>query len=134
MKHSEQIDVRKRPPIVLTARDRESLTALLRDSASALDPEIVRSLQGELERADIAPEVASSMMVSLGCEVKFIDHNEQRVRTCRLVADQMESRRSISVLSPIGSALIGLGPGQSIAWAHREREYQLTVLEIRPSR
>lgn len=39
----------------------------------------------------------------------------------------------ISILTPIGTALIGLSPGQSIAWTARDgRRHQLTVLSVEP--
>jgi regulator of nucleoside diphosphate kinase len=120
-----------RPPIVLTIRDREQVRRLLKDSASTLDPETAEFLREEIERADVAPETAKGMMVGLGCKVKFIDHKEQQVAVSRLVhPDQANGTGCISVLSPIGGALIGLGPGQSIAWTSRGEQYELTVLEV----
>jgi regulator of nucleoside diphosphate kinase len=124
----------QRPPILLTSKDRDLLISLLRNPASTPEPETARLLGEELDRADIAPEAASSMMVGMGCEVKFIDHGEQRLRRGRLVfPDEVEGDHFISVLSPIGSALIGLGPGQSISWFHGGIERKLTVLEIGPA-
>jgi hypothetical protein len=41
------------------------------------------------------------------------------------------SRHCISVLSPIGTAVFGLGPGQSIRWTEQGRERRLAVLEVR---
>ena len=121
-----------RPPILLTAQDREQVAALLRDAVPTLEPELALFLGEEIERAETAPENAISLMVGLGCEVKFIDHRAQRMRAGTLVRpDQVAGERCISVLSPIGSALIGLGPGQSIAWAHRGVTHALTVLEVR---
>ena len=83
----------QRPPIVLTALDHEKLFALLGD---ALMSRQIRSSE-------------------LGCDVKFVDHADARVRRARLVLpEQAQCNHCISVLSPIGSVLIGLGPGQSI--------------------
>ena len=40
---------------------------------------------------------------------------------------------TISILTPIGAALIGLSPGQSIAWTARDgRQHRLTVLSVAP--
>jgi hypothetical protein len=41
------------------------------------------------------------------------------------------SRHCISVLSPIDTAVFGLGPGQSIRWTEQGRERRLAVLEVR---
>ena len=81
-------------------------------------PEVARFLLEELERADIVPPsaVIASPLVRMGSEVKFIDYATDKIEQVRLVYPEEadESRGWISVLTPIGSALLGLGPGQSI--------------------
>ena len=128
--HPEQ-----RPPIVLTAMDRETLFALLGDSLNTMDTETACFLREEIERADIAPDnVAPNSVVRLGCDVKFVDHADARIRRVQLVfPEEAGCKHRISVLSPIGSALIGLGPGQSIRWTEQGRERSLAVLEVRSS-
>jgi regulator of nucleoside diphosphate kinase len=67
----------------------------------------------------------------MGCEVTFIDHESERIRHIRLVyPDEVNNDRCVSVLSAEGSALIGLGPGQSICWSDHGKERSLTVLEV----
>jgi regulator of nucleoside diphosphate kinase len=67
----------------------------------------------------------------MGSDVKFIDHEGQRIHRARLVfPEEAHEPRFISVLSPVGSALIGLGPGQSIRWTEPGGERSLTVLEV----
>lgn len=125
----------QRPPIVLTALDRQMLLALLDDVLTTMDRETACFLREEIERADIAPDdVAPNSVVRMGCEVKFVDHAKGRLRRAQLVfPEEAQSHHCISVLSPIGSALIGLGPGQSICWAEQGRERSLAVLEVRAS-
>jgi regulator of nucleoside diphosphate kinase len=129
--HPEQ-----RPAIVLTALDRERLSALLGDALTIVDKETACFLREEIDRADIAPDdVAPNLVVRLGCDVKFVDHADARIRRAQLVIpDEAQRNHCISVLSPIGSALIGLGPGQSIRWTEQGRERSLAVLEVRASR
>jgi regulator of nucleoside diphosphate kinase len=121
----------RRPPIVITTMDRERLLALL-NTASIKDSSAGSFLREELDRADIvSSNIASTSLVTMGCEVKFIDHESERIRHIRLVyPDEANNDRCTSVLSTIGSALIGLGPGQSIRWTEQERERRLTVLEV----
>lgn len=136
MRNSKQNQSESRPPIVLTAFDRDRLFALLRDSPATIDRETARFLREEIERADIAPDdVAPNSSVRMGCEVKFVDHGDGRVRRGQLVfPNETQSNRGISVLSRIGSALIGLGPGQTIRWMEQGRERSLAVLEVRGSK
>ena len=132
MSDFERTRVEQRPPIVLTASDRERLFALLGAASATVNTEIACFLREEIERADVAPDdVAPNSVVRLGCDVKFVDHADSRLRQAQLVIPE-EAQRShcISVLSPIGSALIGLGPGQSIRWTEQGRERSLAVLEV----
>ena len=122
----------QRPPIVLTASDRDRLCALLRTAETAIVSLAARFLREEIERADIAPhDVASTSVVRMGSEVKFIDHADDHIHYVKLVfPEEARNSQSISVLSSVGSALIGLGPGQSIRWTDQGRARSLAVLEV----
>ena len=72
--------------------------------------------------------------VCMGFEVAYRDDTTGRVQTVTLVypneADIAKGRAS--VLTPIGTALIGLAVGKSINWTTRTGEMKrLTVLEVR---
>ena len=116
MVHDDQFAHASRPPIVLTSEDAERL-CFLKDAAMKKAPEVARFLLEELERADIVPPsaVIAPPLVRMGSEVKFIDYRQIKIEQVRLVYPEEadESRGWISVLTPIGSALLGLGPGQS---------------------
>ena len=133
--HDDQFAQASRPPIVLTSEDRERLLSL-KDAAMKEAPEVARFLLEELERADIVPPsaVIASPLVRMGSEVKFIDYATDRIEQVRLVYPEEadESRGWISVLTPIGSALLGLGPGQSIeCYFAGGKTLRLGVLDIR---
>jgi regulator of nucleoside diphosphate kinase len=135
MSSIERSHLEQRPPIILTALDRERLFALLDDAPMTVDKETACFLREEINRAEIAPDdVAPNSVVRLGCDVKFVDHADARIRRAQLVfPEEAQCNRCISVLSPVGSALIGLGPGQSICWTEQGRERSLAVLEVRAS-
>jgi regulator of nucleoside diphosphate kinase len=70
----------------------------------------------------------------MGCEVAFRDETTGKVQTVTLVypgeADIAQGK--VSVLTPIGTALIGLAAGQSITWETRTGGVRrLTVLKVR---
>lgn len=126
----------QRPSIVLTSLDRDALFALLSDPSMITDVAAARFLREEIERADIAPDdVLPNSVVQIGCYVKFVDHADARIRRAQIVLpeDGLSTDR-ISVLSCTGSALIGLGPGQSIRWTEYGNERSLAVLEVSTSR
>ena len=132
MSNIERDQYEQRPAIVLTSTDRDALLALLGEPSMTTDVAAARFLLAEIERADIPSDyVAPNSMVRIGCHVKFVDHADARVRRAQIVfpEDSISSDR-ISVLSRIGSALIGLGPGQSVHWNEYGKERSLAVLEV----
>ncbi len=119
------------PSITLTANDYESLSVLARAAAKRM-PDVASVLAEELERAHVLAD-NSKQSVCMGSVVEFRDDTTGKVQTVTLVypGDADISRRRISVLTPIGAALIGLDAGASIKWETRTGEpRRLTVLKI----
>jgi regulator of nucleoside diphosphate kinase len=126
------IGARIKPRITLTADDHERLSQLARAAATAM-PDQAAVLSEELERADVLADGRPERTVCMGSEVAFRDDSTGKVETVTLVypGDADISRRRISVLTPIGTALIGLAVGDSISWETRSGELRLlTVLHV----
>jgi regulator of nucleoside diphosphate kinase len=122
-----------RPPITLTVKDYERLSLLARAAAARM-PDVVSVLADELERAHVLADVRPQQTVCMGSEVKFRDDSTGKLQTVTLVypGDADISQRRISVLTPVGTALIGLSAGDSITWETRDGDLrQLTVLNVR---
>jgi regulator of nucleoside diphosphate kinase len=68
----------------------------------------------------------------MGSTVEFrSDTGQQRRVTLVYPGEADFAQGRISILTPIGAALIGLSPGQSIAWTSRDgRQHRLTVLSV----
>lgn len=106
------------PPIMLSTDDFQRLANLVSASATSA-PEVSEYLADELDRAtvlapfDIAPDV-----VRMNARVVFVDEKTGQSRTVTLVYphDADLSKGRISVLTPIGAALLGLSPAQTIEW------------------
>ena len=93
--------------------------ARIRSSLKKLNPEASELLQDELDRAVVLPDQdMPDNVVNMGAEVTFRDVHSKQVSHCTLVfphqADSAQQR--ISVLAPVGAALIGLSEGSTIAW------------------
>lgn len=121
----------KLPPIIINAEDHARLTAL---ALSALDrmPEVAEALLSELERARVVARDLPKDSVQMGSTVAF-DADNGFAREVTLVypgeAD-IEAGR-ISVLTPIGAALIGLSVGQSIDWLDRAgKTHRMTIRSV----
>lgn len=121
-----------KPNIVLSETDYGRLANI---AASAFDrlPELAEELQAELDRASVVAAGAMPRnVVRMGSTVEFRTEGGMH-RTVTLVfpgeADIASNR--VSVLTPIGTALIGLAKGQSIRWKTRDgREQELTVVDV----
>jgi regulator of nucleoside diphosphate kinase len=121
------------PQIVIGEADHDRLSALARAAAARL-PEVADYLERELARARIVPAgLLPEGVVTIGSDVTFRDEASGRVRTVRLVLPRDEDIDGgrISVLTPIGAALLGLSVGQSIDWRTRTGQARpLTVLQV----
>lgn len=128
----DKTKVELRSPIVLTRTDRDKLLALIRELPVSVCARTAEFLREEVNRADVVTDdVSPTSVVQMGSEVKFIDHGDGRMHRVKLVFPRnARGTRSISILSSVGSALIGLGPGQSIRWTEPDGERSLTVLEV----
>ena len=125
---------RKRPAITVTAEDHRLLTRLAEGGANTM-PDLAAELATELDRARILPAGKTSAdHVRVGSTVSYRDETSGRDATVTLVwpehADIAKSR--VSVMTPIGVALIGMTSGKSIDWTTRGGDVKrLTVTEIR---
>jgi regulator of nucleoside diphosphate kinase len=101
----------------------------LAERARAQVPDLADRLLEEIERADLrAPAEMPKGVVTLGSEVTY--RQDERTQTVRIVApeDADIERRQISVLTPVGAALLGLTVGQKISWEMPDK--RVAVLEV----
>ena len=95
--------------------------------------EVGDQLLTELERARVvAQKKLPADVVRLGSKVSF-STTDGFDRTYQLVwpSDANISEDKVSVMTPIGAALIGLSEGQSIPWKARDgRSLSLTVVKV----
>ncbi len=122
------------PDIVLGHSDHRMLVVLamagLGHSAEDAD-----GLLYELERARVVADSAVPQgIVQMGSAVRFrTNGGEQREVVLVYPKDADIEAGRISVLTPVGTALIGLAVGQSITWLTRDgRKQMLTVLSVTP--
>jgi regulator of nucleoside diphosphate kinase len=124
---------RARPSLVLSLEDYERL-ATLAHAARKLMPDLAEELAEEVARARVlAKGERPQHIVCMNSRVEFRDESTGKVQKVTLVYPEAAdiSQRKVSVLTPIGTALIGLGDGDSISWETPGGESrQLTVLSV----
>lgn len=123
------------PAIVLARSDSDRLDALVETHPAC--PDFVRDyLRRELIRADVVDDPAlPGDVVRISSQVTYRDDQAGRTRTVTLVYPSAEDAAlsRISVMTPIGAALIGMKAGCSIDWIAPSGERRaLTVLAVAP--
>jgi len=121
------------PPIVLAADEVPRLMALS-SCGMRTAPEAAEFLEGELARARVLPpDSVPPGTVRMGSRVVYRDDGSQKEIHAELVYPGKEDveRRRVSILSPVGAALIGLAAGQSIVFTTPfGRRRKLTVVRV----
>lgn len=118
------------PEIVVSQTDQQRLTVLAMDALNR-SPDVATELIAEMERARVVPTVPSSVVrMDSVVTYKADDGRERRVQL--VFPGQADiGAGKISILTPIGTALIGLSEGQSIAWTARDgSERHLKVIKV----
>lgn len=106
-----------RPQVVLTSQDLDRLEALLETLPANAFP--VKELRAELDRSEIVePEQIPPSVVTMNSTVRFsIDSSgDDFCLTLVYPKDVDGSGEKISILAPVGSALLGLSTGDEIEW------------------
>ncbi|MBB2960928.1 nucleoside diphosphate kinase regulator [Methylobacterium sp. R2-1] len=125
----------ERPPLIIPTTDLRSL----REVVVAARPPHPRAavaawLAEELDRATVvAPEAMPRRAVTMHARVAYRDDVTDQIGCVTLVypGEEDAEAHAVSVLSPVGAALIGLSEGQSIRWRTPSGGLRgLTVLRV----
>ena len=120
------------PRILVSKADEKRLTAIA-TAASQRVPEASAALLSELDRADVLPETAMPTdVVRIGSIIEFEVDDGRRLKVQLVLPENADINTGrISVLTPVGAALIGLSPSQSMEWSGNDgKERLLTVLAV----
>jgi len=131
------MSVEQPPPIIVSSLDLARLDALLESPAHSQNPAAL-ALGQELDRAQILPpEKIPEGIVTMHSRVECVDELHGSTHTLTLVypheADFDQGK--VSVLAPVGSALLGLAIGQSIDWeapGGRKLRLRVTAVHYQP--
>jgi len=121
------------PPLIVSRLDCERLEELLESpQAAGLD---TSGLRRELDRAELRePAQMPDDVITMNSVIRFLDQDSSEEREAALVypRDADGSAQRISILAPVGSALLGLRIGASIQWPlPGGRNASLRVLALR---
>ena len=121
------------PSIVVSSLDMERLEALI-DSLPAAQADNCAALLEELARAELVePEDMPPDVVTMNSRVRFVLDNapEAIEMTLAYPKDVHGADDKLSVLTPIGNALLGLKAGDSIGWTRPDgAACQVRVVDV----
>lgn len=121
-----------KPTIVIGDVDHRNLSSLAVAMENRM-PEVSAALLDELDRAKVVPQRNVPVnVVRMGSAVRFrtVGAGEREVTLVLPLEADIDAGR-ISIMTPVGVSLIGLSPGQSIAWTSRDgRAQELTIVSV----
>ncbi|SDS02150.1 nucleoside diphosphate kinase regulator [Halopseudomonas sabulinigri] len=121
----------KSPAIVMTRLDVQRLEKVLDNMQAPLD--LLEALEDEVLRARVVSHKRiASDVVTMNSTVRFSDEASEREFVLTLVYPEQAGRPgTISILAPVGIALLGLKVGQSINWQGPQgRPLKLKIMDI----
>ncbi len=125
-------------PIHVTEEDRKRLLYLIESlRRSWRDQQHIDMLEQELERAKVVPGASMpSDVVTMNSRVRVRDLKTHREMVYQVVfpRDADVEKNMISVLAPVGTALLGYRVGSEIEWATPggTRHLQIMAVEYQP--
>jgi len=131
--------VNSQPDIIISELDYSRIENLLQ-ATSGIPANVKMALLTELERADlVAPEQMPANVVTMNSQVKFSVVSTGVTFTLKLVypKDMDSSGNTISILAPVGSAMLGLKEGEEINWPDGQGgmlQVRIETIEYQPER
>ena len=110
--------MKSRPEIVLSSLDSERLYSLI-DSLPKNSVPGIEELEEELGRAKVVqPEEIPASIVTMTSAVRFfVESTKKEFELTLVYPKNVDSNgKTISILAPVGSALLGLSIGDQIEW------------------
>ncbi|MDC0742062.1 nucleoside diphosphate kinase regulator [Polyangium mundeleinium] len=107
------------PSLVITTQDAERLRRVVELHLEGTTHAAAEALDRELARAKLVePPAVPSDVVTMNSRVLYLDEVTQKRREVVITypRDARVEEGRVSVLSPIGTALLGLSVGQGITW------------------
>ena len=115
------LDIKHTPKPAIFIREND-LKILQQLAFAALSlPDIADELLNEIDRAQIAEEEKAGQYIGIGSKATFTTSmGDEKTVELVIPADADISAGKISILTPVGVALLGLSEGQSIDWTARD--------------
>jgi regulator of nucleoside diphosphate kinase len=122
------------PEIAITTRDAAKLNNMIQDYAPIISWDAAKFLLGELARARVVPMEAippTNVTMNSVLEIRDEDTGEKRVVALTYPHEQAVYRNSVSILTPLGTALLGLPQEQFMSYVDSDgKTKRIRVMKI----
>jgi regulator of nucleoside diphosphate kinase len=123
-----------RDQILITEADYDRLQRLI-EARRLRGPDAghIKELERELDRAEIVDTMSSVPpdVITMNSEVRLMDVDSGEIKVYKLVfPSEAGSGNALSVLAPIGTAILGYRTGSIIEWPVPRGVRRLKVLEV----
>lgn len=123
-----------RDRIYITETDYDKLRRLIAGRrGSGADADRLNDLEHELERAEVLDDTdqVPPDVITMNSEVRLMDVDSREIKVYKLVfPSQARAENSLSVLAPIGTAILGYRVGDVIEWRVPRGVRRLKVLDV----
>lgn len=122
------------PALIVTAQDHARLAQVIDTYGGGRLAGFAADLDDELARATIVDQTAippDIVTMNSTLAFRFTDTGEEREVTLVYPDRADVAAGRISILAPVGTALLGLRAGQSIMWSTPQGERPLQVVAVR---
>ena len=109
------------PSIFITTKDAEKLRRLIREAyhTEYRGSDYLKQLAGEIEKASVVrSDQIPSDVITLNSTARLVDQetNEEMIYSLVFPEDADTSQGKISILAPIGTAMLGYKVGDTFEW------------------
>jgi regulator of nucleoside diphosphate kinase len=121
-----------KPPIIVSTQDADRIDALLSSLPKGSFPG-QSLLEAELARAQLVePQDVPSTVVTMNSTVRFRNAGGEEFRMTLVYPRGMDEKGgTISILAPVGSALLGLSQGDEMTWPRPGGgDLKVTLVEV----
>lgn len=127
--------IKTKEKLVLRKTDYDLLISYLRGgrNSSAFDRRNAEEMENELKKARlVSNEKFPEDVVGLNSLVTIQDEREKVMEYLLVVPERADLKsKKISVMAPLGTALLGFRKGQQVKWQFPAGEKTLTILDVK---
>ena len=123
----------KKKKLILNKKDYERLNEMIMKTGGEIKKQYLKDLRNEIENADIVnPEQIPADYITMNSKIRFkdIETEESFIFTIVYPSDADTGQGKMSVLAPIGTALLGNRVGDIISWQVPDGQKKFRVEEI----